>query len=193
MTRLSLVYLALTFPTVLLVSTGCSGNQTPQRAASPSENDQTSQEARKREEERLKREAALQRSKNATSKCWETYRSILANHRSTGFDKYEGLDLKLAEMDTVFVDDELRKHIRWHIDWIKDIRRYDGSPLDVAGTLLDRGMGALGDGNKVKAKVADLKKRCQDVRASLSEKYDVAFEQLTSYGSLPVLQFPVRN
>lgn len=159
MTRFALVLLAVTMPALLLVSSGCSDSKAPQR------------------------------SRNATINCWNAYRSILANHRAAGFDRYEGLDLKLAEMDTLFVDEELRKHIRWHIDWIKDMRRSDGSPLDVLGNLADRGLGgAFDDANKVGAKVADFKQRCQSVRAALSEKYDVVFDQLTSYGPLPVLK-----
>lgn len=131
----------------------------------------------------------FQREKDATAKCWTKYRFILASHKSNSLDKYEGLDLKLAEIDMMFVDEELRNHIRWHIDWIKAVRKLDGSPIDVVTTIMEDGfLPSLRDVGNDSTMIAELKKHCNDVRASLSKKYNIALGEFTSYGPLPVLK-----
>ena len=143
--------------------------------------------AREEAELRAKKEADLRRKQSATLQCWRTYLSTLKTHKSDGYDKYEGLDSKLAEIDTLMVDKRLRDHLTYHIQWIKGIRRTDGSPIDLVSTLLEKGQGAFSEGAQGPALIAELKKRCLDVRAELSETYEITLDRITSFGPLPVV------
>ena len=126
---------------------------------------------------------------NINKRSWEQYLICLKDqttNRPRSFDKYAGFEEKLAAIDTYMVDQILVDHISYHMNWIRRMRKVDGSPQDVAGTLSEKGFGgALSDVNQMSSEVAELKRKCNNVHAKLCEKYNAFFSELDGYGPLP--------
>lgn len=76
--------------------------------------------------------------------------------------EFQQLDATLAEIDTSYVDQELKELIQFHVDWIRQMRRMNGSPLDVAS-------GSSADTNEG---VSVLLLRIGEVQVALSERIE---------------------